>query len=106
MSSTILNDRDTNQSMQNQNSNPFLTKESGNGLENSQPKSMDFHRKMMEKKLKAQEQEQEQEQGQGQGQEGDGYDTPAGQLECVNKLGLTFLTAASQVHMSRHPMPS
>jgi len=31
---------------------------------------MDFHRKMMEKKLKAQEQEQEQ--GQGQGQEGDG----------------------------------
>ena len=102
MSSTILNDRDTNQSMQNQNSNPFLTKESGNGVENSQPKSMDFHRKMMEKKLKAQEQEQEQ----GQGQEGDGYGIPASQCERGNKLGLTFLTAASQVHMSHRPMPS
>lgn len=55
MTSNILGDRDTNTSMQNQASaaaasNPFMAKESG--AENTKPKSMDYHRQMMEKKLK------------------------------------------------------
>jgi len=48
MNSNVLADRDTNQTMQDQSMpNPFAKKETGD-----KPKSMDFHRQMMENKLK------------------------------------------------------
>ncbi|GAB7357252.1 hypothetical protein MBLNU459_g8230t2 [Dothideomycetes sp. NU459] len=50
MFQSVLADRDTNTNMQTQpTSNPFETKE---GTENSKPKSMDYHRQMMENKLR------------------------------------------------------
>lgn len=48
MNSTVLSARDTNTIMQNENANPFLAKKS---TESDKPKSMDYHRQMMEKKL-------------------------------------------------------
>ena len=48
MNSNVLADRDTNQTMQDQSlANPFMKKDT-----ESKPKSMDFHRQMMENKLK------------------------------------------------------
>ncbi|KAL1302507.1 hypothetical protein AAFC00_002896 [Neodothiora populina] len=64
MSSNILSDRDVNQIMQNeQPSNPFMSKPSGEG---DKPKSMDYHRQMMEKKLQ-----------ESQGQSGPAYVSPS-----------------------------
>lgn len=51
MFQSILANRDTNTNMQTQQptSNPFNAKE---GTENSKPKSMDYHRQVMENKLR------------------------------------------------------